>query len=214
MRIDLFSSHVYRLRIHGLIMSDKDIIEFAKQAVSSFSDDDAFAALAGYRRRGAIHSVYAHIIQTEGQYHFFLDYECPTVQGRELSNLPREVLSVTSQLETLFSSDEFSNITSEFHCDASFQYPEDEVSTLLPLPLLTTTDSNLPFSQVRGIRFVKETNEEHLYSVALDRFPRQQAIRASVQFRLEGTIDSSFPSKYLTNANFIVNKFISEISDV
>ena len=210
MRIDLASHSVSSLRIHGTIESSYNLIEIATEAMAvDHGQGNLFAAVAAYRKRGVTHRLEIAILPSDDRYDFTLRYECPSIEGMHLPNPPQSVLRTTRQLERLFSSAPFTDVSSDFHCDARFHHTGSDVSTLVTLPMMTTDDASLPFTAVTGVRFVKYTGEQHEYSVSMTKYRRDDSLISTVQFHLRGVVSTAFPSLYLSRSVQISENFIS-----
>ena len=123
MRIDLFSSNAFHLRMQGLLTSEANLADVAKQAVpSSLDHADDFFALAGYRKNHVPHWFDLRIATSEEQNHLYLNYHrhlnpeqaSEPDQETDIDSLPRELLRATSEIDSLFSSEQFSQIASNF----------------------------------------------------------------------------------------------------
>lgn len=214
MRIDLFSQETFRLRIHGPIKTSAPLVSLAEEVVTGQNTDRrVFYAIAGYSVQDRAHKITASIVhddqESEG-YQLSLVYECPEVVGGELHAPPPDALRTTSKLETLLSSDEFRDLTAEFHCDAHFAHPYSRVSTIIPLPFLTVDHPDAPFSEVRGVRFAKDEGDNHLYSVSVDHYPRMETVRSTVQFHMESELSVDTPRGFLLRATRILESFVAQ----
>lgn len=211
MRIDLFAQKTLRLRIHGPIKTSNQLVSLAKEAVTGQNTDSrAFFAIAGYSIQSCVHKVTASIVPDEESngYQLSLLYECPEVSGGELRTPPPDALRTTTRLETLLASDEFRDLTAEFHCDAHFVHPYSHISTIVPLPFLTVNHPDAPFSEIRGVRFAKDEGDSHLYSVSVDYYPRTETVRSAVQFHMESDLSVDMPRGFLLRATRILENFV------
>ena len=216
MRIDLISNRVAVLRIHGMVESQHDLVAVAKEMVpDGHGGDNFFVAVGGYRRSGTAHRLSVDVHSHDDRQHLEIVYECPAVRGESLHDPPRSVLRITRQLESLFSSEQFVGISSELHCDAMFQHSVSEVSTIIPLPMLSVSDPALPFSAVTGVRFEKREGDSHKYSVVLTRSQRRDALICDVQFHAVYKNNTGISHKYMADAVIIAHDFITSkgISD-
>lgn len=211
MRIDLFSNQIFRLRIHGPIKTSSQLVSLAEEAVTGQNTDgNVFYAIAGYSVQSRAHKVTASIVQSDQEseeYRLSLVYECPDVVGAELRAPPPDALRTTTKLEALLSSDAFRDLTAEFHCDALFAHPYSHVSTLIPLPFLAVNHPNAPFSEIRGVKFVKD-EDDNQYSVSVDYYPRRETVRSTVQFHTESELSVDTPSGFLLRATRILENFV------
>lgn len=212
MRIDLFSQKTFRLRIHGPIKTSNQLVSLAEEAVTGQNaDGPAFYAIEGYSVQNRAHKITVSIVQDDQEsdgYQLSLVYECPEVVGGELRPPPSNALRTTSKLEALLSSDAFLDLTAEFHCDAHFAHPYSRVSTLMPLPFLTVNHPDAPFSEIRGVRFSKDEDDNHLYSASVDYYPRMGTVRSTVQFHMESELSVDMPRGFFSRATRILEKFV------
>ena len=172
------------------------------------SGSNHFIAVGGYRKNSTAHRLVVELHSDDDRQDLVLFYECPAVQGESLHSPPRSILRTTRQLEWLFSSEQFTEISSEFHCDVRFHYTSSEVSTLVTLPMMTMANPTLPFSAVTGIRFEKHVGDDSVYSVLMTRSQRRNALICQVQFHAEHSVGTEFPRNYLSDAMTIARKFV------
>lgn len=211
MRIDLFSTKTFRLRIHGPIKTSNQLVSLAEEVVTvQNTDGHGFYAIAGYSVQNRAHKVTVSIIQDEAPdgYQLSLVYECPEVVRGELHTPPPDALRAMTKLEALLSSDAFRDLTAEFHCDAHFAHRYSRISTIMPLPFLTVNHPDAPFSEIRGIRFAKDEGDNHLYSVSVDYYPRMETVRSTVQFHMESELSVDTPRGFLLRATRILESFV------
>ena len=218
MRIDLFSSKAASLTLLGKLQTSNDLISAWRDSGFTYKEGRHVRALysvSGYRRSGNAHRVlldissHRHTDETPDSWDFSLRYSCPAIAGSPLSNPPRNVTARTKRLESFFSSNIITSVSTEIHCHATYVFQPNTVDPIVVIPLITFNDSSLPFTDIGGIRLVKKSGDQTEYEVFLDKGENDE-IHVGISFDAFFALNTREPRRMLLKASQILSSFIKD----
>ena len=165
-RINLVRFHAVRLSLTTPFNADASLLteRLPGYAVKQAEGGDAALFLTQYRRSRANHYCVGTIVQArDGSDEFEFDLTYSTSPKVSVSS-PGATRSVKDMLQML------SDLpgTQSFVCRAAFDYPREGYISRVGLPVVVSPESDLPFSEVRGMRFLKAEGEEVEYDAIVD----------------------------------------------
>ena len=216
MRIDLFSSQAASVTLLGTLQTPEDLTSAWCDAGFTYKEGQHLKRLysvGGYRRAGTAHRVlldissHKHADETIDTWDFSLRYSCPTILGSPLSNPPRNVTARTKRLEEFFSTNLVKGISTEVHCHVTYAFQPNTVDPIIVMPLIKLTESSIPFTDISGIRLVKNVAGQTEYEVFLDK-DNNGAHHVGISFDSTISLNVREFGKMLTASNQILSSFI------
>ena len=216
MRIDLFSSNAASVTLLGTLQTPDDLISAWRDSGITYKEGQHVRRLysvGGYRRAGSVHRVlldissHKHADESIGSWDFSLRYRCPTILGSPLSNPPRDVTARTKRLERFFSTNVVKSISTEIHCHVTYAFKRNTVDPIVVMPLVRFNDSSLPFTDISGIRLVKNVDDQTEYEVVLDK-DHNGDLHVGISFDSNISLNARELGGLLAKANQILSSFI------
>ncbi len=141
---------------------------------------------------------------------FTLDaYPSPTRSRPRASTRERQARQL-SEIEAILSDIGGLNLDSRLHAHVAWRFQPDSKKTIIDLPMITIQNSNLPFTEISGVRFRKVT-EEDVTTVTID-LMRDRSLLVTLVSPLPGvTISVDMMDHVVQQSARIIGDFVFDI---
>lgn len=212
MRVDLVSRSVSLAHITAIIEAEIDLMRsFGEETAASQRRRRSITG--GYRKSGAWHQVIVSVTKREPGWVLSIQYSCPSVEGHPLSPPSRDISQAMGRIEQVMRSPMLGEVEADIYGHADYNVDTSGMEMLLPLPLLRVNDPSAAFTEITGVRLLKESAGRFEYRVTLDTGGRENRLSLSVGLGSLGKLDHTYPLSFLRAADRVKNKFLKPKED-
>ena len=211
MRSPLNGLNVDSLTVSAQLETVDDIWETLGEGESNPIIHRRVMIVGGYRRNQAWHQVVLTASRHDELWDLVIEYSCPAVINQPLSNPPSHVRSGMVRLATMLKSRATRDLNiREVTINLSYKFDASKVATLIPIPFLRNDDPTSAFTEIRGIKLVKEGRRFEAYSAELEIVEATNRVEVELDFLLEDRFNEKSAEKGVQRAQQIINRLISK----
>ena len=204
-RVNLARHHATQLSVRTTAKIDVPrLADWLSNYAIRDSDGSEFAVFHTlYRRSRTVHSCLGSVVRLEPeseQYSVDITYSTSEIFPFPPPARTKSVKELIDALVSLSSEELFS-------CRARFEYPRDRYLSRVPLPVMLNSDPDLPFTEIRGMRFAKLEDDSILYDAVVDHGGTEEIVGHSIGFVYAAAFALGLPNQVLATAVDISEKF-------
>lgn len=204
-RLNLARFHAAGLSLRATSVVDVSAFQdwLSDYAVEDSDGTNLAVFYTAYRRSRTEHSCLASIVQVEPEareYTFHLAYSTSKLMPFPPPEGTRPVVDILKAMASI-------SAEHEFFCRVSFEYPSEQYQSEVALPMRLDSGAALPFTEIRGMRFVKLHEDAVLYDAIIDHGGSGDTIDHAISFVYVAGFELALPGRALVAARDISKKF-------